>query len=316
MPEQSDKQRQKPEYSNSEVETAAAAAPLDDLMLAMDVVDTLRRQQRLVEQELDSGKREAALKARLQRVYQAQGIEVSEAVFDQGVRALREDRFVYQPPAPSLAVTLARVYVSRGTWGKWLLGGLALLLLLFAAWYLLVAMPRNALPGALEERHAQVRELARSATVDEQADQLLTTAEQALREGETGRARDQLEQLEQLRDQLAVAYQLRVVNQPGVRSGVWRIPEANADARNYYLLVEAIGAGGRPITVPVRSEETGKTELVERWGLRVDQATFERVAADKQDDGIIQDDLIGSKAPGVLKPDYLVPTSGAAITAW
>ncbi|MBK1619979.1 hypothetical protein CKO42_16335 [Lamprobacter modestohalophilus] len=295
---------------------AAVTAPLDDMMLAMDVVDTLRRQQRLVEQELDSGQREAALKARLKRVYQAQGIEVSEAVLAEGVRALREDRFVYQPPAPSFAVTLARIYVSRSTWGKWLLGGLALLLLLFVAWYLLVVMPRQALPGDLEERHAQVRELARSQTVDAQADQLLAAAQQALREGETGRARDQLIQLEQLRDQLAVGYQLRVVNQPGVRSGVWRIPEANPDTRNYYLIVEAIGAGGRPIPVPVRNEETGKIERVERWGLRVDQKTFERVAADKQDDGIIQDDLLGSKAPGALEPDYRVPASGAAITEW
>ncbi|MEA1052791.1 DUF6384 family protein [Lamprobacter modestohalophilus] len=66
----------------------------------------------------------------------------------------------------------------------------------------------------------------------------------------------------------------------------------------------------------MRNEETGKIERVERWGLRVDQQTFERVAADKQDDGIIQDDLLGSKAPGELEPDYRVPTSGAAITEW
>jgi hypothetical protein len=295
---------------------SGGAAPLDDLMLAMDVVDTLRRQQRLIEQELDSGQREAALKARLKRVYQAQGIEVSEAVLDEGVQALREDRFVYQPPAPSFAVTLARLYVSRGTWGKWVLGGLALMLALFAAWTLLVVMPRNALPGELEERHAQVRELARSETVDARADQLLSSAQQALREGEAGRARAQLAQLEQLRDQLAVAYELRVVNQPGVRSGVWRIPEANPDSRNYYLIVEAIGAGGRPVPVLVRSEETGETKKVERWGLRVDRATFERVAADKRDDGIIQDDLLGAKAAGELEPDYRVPTSGAAITDW
>lgn len=314
MPKHSDKQSQSPEHSG--MGAAAVTAPLDDMMLAMDVVDTLRRQQRLVEQELDSGQREAALKARLKRVYQAQGIEVSEAVLDEGVRALREDRFVYQPPAPSFAVSLARIYISRGTWGRWLLGGLALLLLLFAAWYLLVVMPRHALPGELAERHAQVSELAQSETVDAQADQLLASAQQALREGKTGRARDQLAQLEQLRDQLAVGYQLRVVNQPDVRSGVWRIPEANPDARNYYLIVEAIGAGGRPIPVPVRSEETGKTEVVKRWGLRVDRATFERVAADKQDDGIIQDDLLGSKAPGELEPDYRVSTSGAAITEW
>lgn len=314
MPEHDHRQSQSP--AQSDFGGGAAAAPLDDLMLAMDVVDTLRRQQRLLEQELDSGTREAALKARLQRVYQTQGIEVSEAVLDEGVLALREDRFVYQPPAASFAVTLARIYVSRNRWGKWLLGGLVALLLLMAAWMLLVVMPRNALPGELEARHAQVRELARSATVKTQADQLLSAAQQALREDEPGRAQDLLAELEQLRAQLAVGYQIRVVNEPGVRSGVWRIPEANPEARNYYLIVEAIGAGGRPVAVPVRNEETGKIERVERWGLRVDQATFERVGADKADDGILQDDLLGSKAPGEVQPNYRVPTSGAAITEW
>lgn len=325
MSEQSDRQGptqgliQRPTQSPTQGDSgraAAAAPPLDDLMLAMDVVDTLRRQQRLVEQELDSGVREAALKERLQRVYHTQGIEVSDAVLDEAVRALREDRFVYQPPAPSLAVRLARVYVSRGRWGKWLLGALAALLLLALAWFLLVVMPRNALPGELEARHAEVRELAQAASVDAKADQLLAAAQQALREDEPSRARDLLVQLEQLRDQLAIAYELRVVNRPGVRSGVWRVPEANPKARNHYLIVEAIGADGRPLSVPVRNEETGEIERVERWGLRVDQATFERVAADKRDDGIIQDDLLGTKPPGELEPDYRVATSGAAITEW
>ncbi|MEA3640413.1 MAG: DUF6384 family protein [Lamprobacter sp.] len=302
--------------SQDDPQQAEGQAPLDDLMLAMDVVDSLRRQQRLVEQELDSGAREAALKIRLQRVYAAQGIEVSDAVLDEGVRALRDDRFVYQPPAPSFAVTLARLYVSRNRWGKWLLGAWLALLLLVGAWILLVVMPNQVLPNTLKARHAEVRELAGSERVNAQADQLLAAARQALDQGETGLARDLLTQLEQLRDQLAVGYQIRVVNRPGVRSGVWRIPEANPEARNYYLVVEAIDAGGRRVAVPVRSEETGETKRVERWGLRVDRATFERVAADKGDDGIIQDDLLGAKAPGELEPRYSVPSSGAAITDW
>ncbi len=314
MPEQT--HRQTPSPGHSDQAGAAIAAPLDDLMLAMDVVDTLRRQQRLVEQELDSGAREAALKARLQRVYQAQGIEVSEAVLDEGVRALREDRFVYQPPPPSFAVAMARLYVSRGRWGPWLLGGLALILLLIVAWSLLVVMPRHALPGDLETRHAEVRALAQSASAGAQADQLLAQARQALQDGDAARAGDLLRQLEQLRDQLAVSYELRVVSRPGERSGVWRVPESNPEARNYYLIVEAIGADGQPVRVPVRNEETGQVQEVERWGLRVDRSTFERVAADKQDDGIIQNDLLGTKASGELEPSYRVATSGAAITQW
>lgn len=41
--------------------------PLDEVMLAMDVVDTLRRRQRLVEREYDSEGREQDLKQRLHK---------------------------------------------------------------------------------------------------------------------------------------------------------------------------------------------------------------------------------------------------------
>ena len=49
----------------SEASSAAApAAPpaLDDLMLAMDIVDTLRHDMRIAERELDDGKRRADMK--------------------------------------------------------------------------------------------------------------------------------------------------------------------------------------------------------------------------------------------------------------
>ena len=41
-----------------------------------------------------------------------------------------------------------------------------------------------------------------------------------------------------------------------------------------------------------------------------------RIAADKQDDGIIQANILGRKAAGELEPDYGVATNGAAITDW
>jgi len=50
--------------------------------------------------------------------------------------------------------------------------------------------------------------------------------------------------------------------------------------------------------------------------LRVDQPTFERAVADKQDDGIIQNNVVGRKRRGVLEREYTVPTTGAAITDW
>jgi hypothetical protein len=301
------------------VPAAAADAgkpPLDDVMLAMDVVDTLRRKERLVQRELDSGERERALKERLRKIYAAQGIEVSDAVLDEGVRALQEDRFVYKPPAKSFATTLAHVYVSRGHWGKWVLGAFAAAALLVVAWQMLVVGPRQALPERLEAMHAEVTELAVEPAADARADRLLAAGEQALRDGDTGAAQDVLDELEAMRAQLEADYSIRVVNRPGERSGVFRIPGANPNARNYYLIVEAIGPRGQVLRVPIANEETGTTETVDAWGVRVDKATYDAVAADKRDDGIIQADLVGRKPAGRLEPDYRLRTTGAAITDW
>jgi hypothetical protein len=302
--------------AHAAAEGAAGKPPLDDVMLAMDVVDTLRRKERLVQRELDSGERERALKKRLRRIYAAQGIEVSDAVLDEGVRALEQDRFVYKPPPKSFATTLARMYVSRGAWGKWVLGGLAALAVVLVAWQLLVVAPRAALPERLTAMHAEVTALAEEPSANARADRLLATGEQALRDGDTGAAQTALDDLQALRRQLEADYSIRIVARPGERSGVWRVPEANPDARNYYLIVEAIGPRGQTLAVPITNEETGGTELVETWGLRVDEATFESVAADKRDDGIIQADLVGRKPAGRLTPNYRLPTTGAAITDW
>jgi len=77
-----------------------------------------------------------------------------------------------------------------------------------------------------------------------------------------------------------------------------------------------VDAAGRVLSLPVTSEETGKTRVVDKWGIRVDAAVFERVAQDKQDDGIIQQRVIGRKRQGRLAPEYGIDTTGAAITDW
>ena len=56
----------------------AGKAPLDDVMLAMDVVDTLRHEETLVTRELGAADREAQLIERLRKIYHDQGIEVPE----------------------------------------------------------------------------------------------------------------------------------------------------------------------------------------------------------------------------------------------
>jgi hypothetical protein len=77
---------------------------LNEVMLAMDVVDTLRHQQSLVDRELGTDDHDQALIAKVRKIYADQGLEVSDGVIVSGVKALREERFTYTPPKKELSV--------------------------------------------------------------------------------------------------------------------------------------------------------------------------------------------------------------------
>ena len=282
-------------------------------MLAMDVVDTLRRRERLVARELDEIGREADLKQRLKRIYALQGIDVPDHVIQQGVAALKEDRFTYKPPKPGLARRLALIYVRRGGWEmgrRRCCGGVARSNCQFLRFHL----AHKALPDDLAAGHAQVVALANSGHA-QTAQQVHDAGTAALAREDLDGARSAISRLEQLETLLRQEYVVQIVNRTGVSTGVWRVPDVNQNARNFYIIVEAVAPTG-DLSVPVTSEETGKTELVNIWGLRVDDATFEGVKRDKQDDGIVSNDRFGYKKPGYLKPQYEMPTSGGAITQW
>ena len=413
---------------------------MDDIMLTMDVVDTLRRRKALVDRELDSAARDEALVEKVRAIYAAQGIEVSDETIAAGVEALRDQRFAYHPPPPGLLTRLGHLYVNRGQWSKRLGMGIAALLAAWGIHYGAVTLPKKHAAqaearqinteitratvtlGSRRERLKRLRaQLARqpeprdeslrataainrgeaSAALD-QAEQLVASAERmgapeqlpasvdpletqrarerlaqrrkllqqagqqldqaearitllasldrlpadlaqyrkaiddiareekarklarqihdsgvtALKKGDIETARLQLSDLKDLLDQLQRRYVLKIVSRPGERSGVWRYPDANSSARNYYLIVEAVDRKGRKLSLPITSEEDGKTRKVSKFGMRVDAATYNRVAADKKDDGIIQNNILGIKQPGYLKPDYRMKTTGQAITQW
>ena len=413
---------------------------MDDIMLTMDVVDTLRRRKALVDHELDSAAREQALVEKVRAIYAAQGIEVSDETIAAGVEALRDQRFAYHPPPPGLLTKLAHLYVNRGKWGKRLGMGIAALLAAWGIHYGTVTLPKKhaaqaeaqqinseiasatvtlgssrerlkrlraqlakqpepkasalrttaavnrteasaaldkaeqliasvarmeapeqlpASAGPLEKQQARERlgqrqkllqqageqldraeakigllasldrlpadlaqykkaidDIAREEKARKLARQIYDSGVIALKKGDIETARLQLSDLKDLLDQLQQTYVLKIVSRPGERSGVWRYPEANSKARNYYLIVEAVDRKGRKLKLPVTSEEDGKTRQVSKFGMRVSAATYNRVAADKKDDGIIQNNILGTKRSGYLKPDYRMETTGQAITQW
>ncbi|SDR56872.1 hypothetical protein SAMN05519103_05515 [Rhizobiales bacterium GAS113] len=318
--------------------TAPQAAPqpvaeaprpkLDDVMLSMDVVDTLRHQESLVTRELDEDQREAELIDRLRTIYHNQGIEVPDRILEEGVKALKESRFLYTPPAPSTATRLAGLWVRRGRIGT---VAAALVGLVGAAWIAhaaLIDWPRarehklqrieisETLPKGLEAARAEVKAQSRDPAADRQADQLVADGSAALGHGDAATAKQAIADLGRLRDQLRQTYQLLIVTRPGVPSGVFRIPGRNPNARNYYLIVEAIGPDNRPIPMAIKSEEDGSTKTVTQWGVRVGQDVYDGVRRDKMEDGIIHNRKVGEKQRGRLDVDYAMRVQSGAITQW
>src|SRR5262249_37886064 len=123
-------------------ETAVKEAPpLNDLMLAMDVVDTLRHGEALVERELSAEDRRTRMIERLREIYRQQGITVPDRVLAEGVAALEENRFVYKPRTGGLSFALARLYVRRGEIGRRVGIVAAILIAIIAGYVFLIRQP-------------------------------------------------------------------------------------------------------------------------------------------------------------------------------
>jgi hypothetical protein len=312
----------------STVTATAEKAPLDEVMLAMDVVDTLRHRQDLVERELMGDAREKQLLDKLRDIYHQQGIEVSDEVLRAGVKALAESRFAYTPPKPSLSTTLARMYVSRKKWGPATIA-IALVLVVGLGGYFLAWQPFQAaqaeaarvelsegLPRQMDALYQTIYEETKVQQAVTEADTVRIRGKAMAAEGNRPGALQAIADLTALRDRLRSEYTLKIYAKEGERSAFWRVPDSNPDATNYYLIVQAIGPDGKALTMPITNEETGKTESVDLWGVRVPENTYRTVENDKRDDGIIERSTLALKEYGFLDPDYVMPVLGGAVTKW
>ncbi|TYC48570.1 hypothetical protein FMN50_26270 [Rhodobacterales bacterium] len=302
-------------------------APLDDLMMAMDVVDTLRHEEGQIARELKADGRDAAMVERLRQVYASQGIEVPDHILKAGVEDLKRDRFVYSPPSAGVQRTLAMIYISRQTWSKWLAGGLAVIVVAVAAWYFLVSLPRDraeaqmqarlqSLPATYSELVQRIDDLTTNTSVEEEAQRLADDGELALQDGRTEAAFKAETDLRQLAARLQEVYEVRIVAREGDPTGITRIPEANPDANNYYIVVEAIDPDGNVVKRSIVSEEDSEPETVEKWGQRVSAAIYDAVRRDKMEDGIVQKGLLGRKHRGELDIRWRSGVQDGAITSW
>jgi hypothetical protein len=238
-------------------------------MMAMDVVDTLRHGETLVERELSADQRRAKMIERLREIYKQQGIAVPDRILEEGVAALEQDRFVYKPRTGGFAFTLARLYVRRGPIGKRVGIAVAVIVALFAGWQLLIVQPSQRAAESLrielaETIPADLQRLA-AAIADEAVDPAVAAAAAvtardgtaAAAGGGAAAARAAVAQLETTLAELRLTFEVRIVNEDPASS-----PTITGRAQLLIIKQPAPTDGSRSIT---RRDDPRRT----RWGVRV-----------------------------------------------
>ncbi|MEP4771089.1 MAG: DUF6384 family protein [Roseibium sp.] len=306
---------------------AKSDTPLDDLMMAMDVVDTLRHEEGQVARELKADDRDAAMVERLKQVYASQGIDVPDHILEAGVEDLKRDRFVYSPPSAGFQRTLAMVYISRTTWSKWLSGIAAVFVIGILAWYFLLALPQKraqealvarleALPQTFSELVERVDSLTENGDIEADAQRMAEDGRLALADGKNETAFKAEVDLRDLATRLSQIFNVQIVSRENVPTGLKRIPEANKNAENYYIVVEAVSPDGTILEQLIVSEEDGQSKKVDIWGQRVSATIFNAVRQDKLEDGIVQKGILGEKRRGQLDVKWRTGVQDGAITKW
>ena len=108
---------------------------------------------------------------------------------------------------------------------------------------------------------------------------------------------------------------LRIVDRQGQKSGVERTYDTSG-GKSWYLVVEAVDADNRVMPLTVTNSETGKTQQVNVFAVRVPQQVYEQVKKDKQTDGLIDNAVVATKPSDTLSFNYRISVLPGMITQW
>lgn len=177
----------------------------------------------------------------------------------------------------------------------------------------------NALSSELSTITASLAQHVSDPEAQKEARELTTAAETALSAGQLESAQNAIAQLRDYLIFVRSAFVLRIVNRPGIKSGIDRYFTDASGKRvaGYYVIVEALDSTGRAITQWIRNEEDGRLKQTTLWGERIPKDVYEKINKDKLDNGRIDQDIVGAKKAGSAKNIYsMIPQSVGRITRW
>ena len=295
-----------------------SAKAFEEKLLTIDLVDGLRREQERLDLALDDHERMQELRNEIRSYYQQAGITVSDALIDRAIEERQQQRFAFRPPKLGFAGHLAaRTWIHRGPVS---LIVAAIVLIGTGGWLIEQQLAERAQQEQQVAETAHASALACLAENIAEADAADAAVLSALRnEGEALPATNAEAWNGEANATcafFAAPVRLRVVSESGEQSGVWRYFNGNTGARAYYLVVDALSASGTPVEVPFESAEDGQQYRQSRFAVRVDEAIYERVRADKEQDGVLQNAEAGTKPPDSLQWELPAGFEPSFIAEW
>jgi hypothetical protein len=128
-------------------------------------------------------------------------------------------------------------------------------------------------------------------------------------------------ELDEVATRLAEEYTVTIVDRSGVKSGFERL--YNGRVSGYYLVVEALDRNGNALRRSIVNTETKSRDMVTMWGEEVELDVFERIVADKQKDGVVDENVVAKKVRGIMSEEFVLDDGrgrpipkGRRVTKW
>ena len=286
-----------------------------EVLRVMDAAQIIHERQAALK-EHEAFDREATIRD-IQLMYEELGDLVDADTIEKALDEYLSQRYAFAPAQKGLRRNLALLYIKRGWVATRVIlptaaaativwGGFAYVEGVNQRMQELEAAALVTLEADVERLHDALLASAAEDLVRERAAALDAAAESQLAAQDADALERTAERFQNLHDLVAAEYRIEITG------GTWRTRD---NIRNNYLVVRALDADGRAVTVPIRNEESGATRRVSEWGERVPQEVYDRVAADKQDNGIIDDEEFGFKRRGFITAERRYPDVGQ-ITEW
>ncbi len=304
------------------METSPPSAPEDlslhEMLQVMDVARTLRKEQQTVEQEFNREETVELLREKLLASAEITGDMVTPEEVDAAINLYFDNLHTFREPAPGVSTVLAHVYI----WRRRIASALCLLLCIgLLGWWLFFASTGPFSKASrthraiathmpeIERASASIRTVSRQPDVTAQVERLEQEANIARDAGDINRLAELQQRLTQLEARLLEEYEVRIVSGAGEQSGVDRYLTDSDGTRTSgdYVIVQAKAPDGEVLSRTIQNAETGREERVTVWAERVPAAVYNRIKADKQEDGILNETLFALKRRGDTDEQVVLP---------